>query len=55
MKLSGWLVAVVLGVLAFAVGLTLQLSGLPHLGLAVSMVGVIVAITGALLRPRRAR
>jgi hypothetical protein len=48
-------VAVVVGVSAFAVGLVLQVTGLPHLGLAVSMVGLIIANVGILVRPRRRR
>jgi hypothetical protein len=55
MKLRAWLVVVVLGALAFAVGLVLQFTGLPHLGLAISMVGVIVAGVGSLSRTRRSR
>jgi hypothetical protein len=53
MKVPGWLAAVVLGALAFVVGLVLQLTGFPHLGLAISMVGVMVATVGGMCRPRR--
>jgi hypothetical protein len=48
----GWLAALVLGALAFIGGVVLQLTGAPHLGLAISMVGVIVAVAGGMCRHR---
>lgn len=51
----GWLSAVLIGAAVFVVGVVLQLTGLPHVGLAVSMVGALVLSVGGLLRPRRPR
>ncbi len=52
MKVPGWLAAFLLGAVAFVVGVVLQLTGSPHIGLAISMVGVMVAVVGGLCRPR---
>lgn len=52
MHVPGWLAALVLGAIAFIVGLVLQLTGAPHSGLAVSMVGAMVAILGVMCHPR---
>jgi len=52
MIVPGWLAALFLGALAFVVGLVLQLTGAPHIGLAISMVGAIVATVGGMCRPR---
>jgi type IV secretory pathway TrbD component len=52
MDVPGWLAALVLGALAFIVGLVVQLSGAPHIGLAISMVGAMVAVAGGMCRPR---
>lgn len=52
MVVPGWLAALVLGALAFVVGLVLQRTGAPHIGLAISMAGVMVAIAGGMCRPR---
>lgn len=38
----------------FAIGVVLQLTGSPHIGLAISMVGSLVAAVGGLRRPRGA-
>jgi hypothetical protein len=55
MKPRARLVPVVFGALCFAVGLVLQFTGRPDLGLAVSMIGVIIVIVGGLFRPGRTR
>ncbi len=52
MKVPGWLAALLLGALAFVVGLVLQLTGSWHIGLAVSMVGMMVGVVGGMCRPR---
>lgn len=46
------LAALLLGAMAFIVGVVLQLTGSPHIGLAISMVGVMMAVAGGLRRPR---
>lgn len=55
MKVRGWLAALALGALAFIFGLVLQLTGYPHIGLAISMIGVIVAVVGGMFRHRGSR
>ncbi|WP_420367023.1 hypothetical protein [Curtobacterium sp. L1-20] len=52
MKVPGWLAALLLGALAFVVGLVLQLTGSWHIGLAISMVGMMVGVVGGMCRPR---
>lgn len=53
MKIPAWLAALLLGATAFVVGVILQLTGSSHIGLAISMVGSMVAVGGILCRPRR--
>ena len=52
MNVPGWLAALVLGALAFIVGLVRQLTGASHIGLVISMVGVMVGVAGGMCRPR---
>ena len=52
MNVPGWLAALFLGATAFVIGVILQLTGSSHIGLAISMVGSMVAVAGILCRPR---